>query len=164
MFFFWKRVKRVILAFTRSQSVATILDMFTHRMVQTIQLDALLCVGFIALQCYANWSDLTPFVLLLFWRGRVVSFYDNAYHYGTDPHDGGPPATDAGNPAPDASTTDASTTDASQDGSTECEHTGFPVACGTASCWNCGSDLACCADHALGRCGIAMGAICVPVG
>jgi fatty acid desaturase len=80
-------VKRVVLAFTQNQAVATILDMFTRRMVRAIQFDALLCVGFIALQCYANWSDLTPFILLLFWRGLVVSFYDNAYHYGTDPHD-----------------------------------------------------------------------------
>jgi fatty acid desaturase len=86
-FFLWKRVKRVILAFTQNQAVATILDMFTRRMVETIQFDALLCIGFIALQGYANWSDLTPFVLLFFWRGLVVSFYDNAYHYGTDPHD-----------------------------------------------------------------------------
>lgn len=87
LFFFWKRVKRVVLAFTRSQAVATILDMFTRRMVQTIQFDAVLSVGFIALQCYCNRYDLTPFVLLFFWRGLIVSFYDNAYHYGTDPHD-----------------------------------------------------------------------------
>ena len=87
LFFFWKRVKRVILAFTQNQAVATVLDIFTRRMVETIQFDALLSVGFIALQGYGNRSDLTPFILLFCWRGLVVSFYDNAYHYGTDPHD-----------------------------------------------------------------------------
>jgi fatty acid desaturase len=87
LFFFWKRVKRIVLAFTQNQAVVTILDMFTRRMVQTIQFDAVLSVGFIALQCRFNWSDLTPFVVLFFWRGLIVSFYDNAYHYGTDPHD-----------------------------------------------------------------------------
>jgi fatty acid desaturase len=87
MFFFWKRVRRVILAFTQNRAVATILDMFTRRMVETIQFDAVLSVGFIALQCYCNWDDLTPFVLLFFSRGLIVSFYDNAYHYGTDPND-----------------------------------------------------------------------------
>jgi fatty acid desaturase len=87
LFFFWKRVKRVILAVTQDQSVATILDIFTRRMVRAIQLDALLSVGFIALQAYCSWSDLTAFVLSFVWRGLVVSFYDNAYHYGTDPHD-----------------------------------------------------------------------------
>jgi fatty acid desaturase len=87
LFFFWKRAKRIILAFTRSQAIATILDMFTRRMVQTIQFDAVVSVGFIALQCWCNRHDLTPFVLLFFWRGLIVSFYDNAYHYGTDAHD-----------------------------------------------------------------------------
>jgi fatty acid desaturase len=86
-FFFWKRVKRAILALTQNQAVATILDMITRRMVETIQFDALLCVGFIALEAYCNWHDLTPFVLLFLWRGLLVSFYDNAYHYGTDPND-----------------------------------------------------------------------------
>lgn len=89
LFFFWKRVKRIILAFTQDQAVSTILDMFTRRMVQTIQFDAVLSIGFIALQCWCNRNDLTPFVLLFFWRGLIVSFYDNAYHYGTDPHDAG---------------------------------------------------------------------------
>jgi fatty acid desaturase len=87
LFFFWKRVRRVVLAFTQNQAVATILDMFTRRMVETIQFDAFLSVGFIALQGYCNSSDLTPFILLFFWRGLIVSFYDSAYHYGTDPHD-----------------------------------------------------------------------------
>ncbi len=87
LFFFWKRVRRVILAFTKNQAVATILDTFTRRMVQTIQFDAVLSVGFILAQCLCNWHDLTPFILLFFWRGLIVSFYDNAYHYGTDPHD-----------------------------------------------------------------------------
>lgn len=87
MFFFWKRTKRIILAFTRNQAVATILDMFTRRMVQAIQLDAVLSVGFIIAQCYCNRHDLTPFILLFFSRGLILSFYDNAYHYGTDAHD-----------------------------------------------------------------------------
>ena len=87
MFFFWKRAKRIILAFTQNQAVATILDMFTRRMVQTIQFDAVLSVGFIIAQCYCNRHDLTPFILLFFTRGLIVSFYDNAYHYGTDAHD-----------------------------------------------------------------------------
>jgi fatty acid desaturase len=87
LFFFWKRVRRLILGFTQNHAVATILDMFTRRMVETIQFDAVLSVGFIALQCYCNWSDATSFVLLFLCRGVIVSFYDNAYHYGTDPYD-----------------------------------------------------------------------------
>lgn len=87
LFFFWKRVKRILLAFAQNQAVATILDMFTRRMVQTIQFDAALSVGFIALQCFCNREDLTPFLILFLWRGLILSFYDNAYHYGTDPHD-----------------------------------------------------------------------------
>jgi fatty acid desaturase len=87
LFFFWKRAKRIIMAFAQNEAVATILDMFTRRMVQTIQLDAMLSVGFIALQACCNLSDLTPFFLLFACRGLIVSFYDNAYHYGTDPHD-----------------------------------------------------------------------------
>src|ERR1019366_10009482 len=50
-------------------------------------MDAALCVGFLAAQVYVNWHDLTPLILLFFWRALIVSFYDNAYHYGTDPHD-----------------------------------------------------------------------------
>lgn len=87
LFFFWKRARRIILAFTQNQAVATILDMFTRGMVQTIQFDAMLSVGFIIAQCYCNRHDLTPFILLFFWRGLIVSFYDNAYHYGTDADD-----------------------------------------------------------------------------
>ncbi len=87
LFFFWKRAKRIILAFTRNQAVATILDMFTRRLVKIIQLDAVASLGFIIAQCLCNWYDLTAFILLFLWRGLIVSFYDNAYHYGTDPHD-----------------------------------------------------------------------------
>jgi fatty acid desaturase len=87
LFFFWKRVKRVILAFSQNRAVAATLGMFTRRMVETIQIDAILSVGFIALQAYCNREDLTPFVILFFWRALLVSFYDNAYHYGTDPDD-----------------------------------------------------------------------------
>lgn len=87
LFFFWKRFKRIALAFTQNQAIAIILDMFTRRMVRAIQFDAVLSVGFIALQGWCNWHDLTPFFLLFFWRGLIVSFYDNAYHYGTDAHD-----------------------------------------------------------------------------
>jgi fatty acid desaturase len=87
LFFFWKRAKRLVLAFTQNQAVVIILDMFTRRMVQAIQLDAVASVGFIVLQFWFNRSDLAPFVILFFWRALIVSFYDNAYHYGTDPHD-----------------------------------------------------------------------------
>jgi fatty acid desaturase len=56
-------------------------------MVQTIQLDAFLCVGFFVAQIYMNRMDLWPVLILFLWRGFIVSMYDNAYHYGTDPHD-----------------------------------------------------------------------------
>jgi fatty acid desaturase len=87
VFYGWKRFKRLVIAWTQSKALAAILDLFTRRMVQAIQMDAVLCVGFLVAQVYVNWHDLTPFILLFLWRGLIVSFYDNAYHYGTDPHD-----------------------------------------------------------------------------
>ena len=87
VFFFWKRAKRIITAVSKNQALSAVLNLFTHRMVQVIQLDAFLCVGFIALQVYLNRFDLRPFLILFLWRGLIVSMYDNAYHYGTDPHD-----------------------------------------------------------------------------
>lgn len=89
VFYFWKRFKRLVIAWTQNKVLATILDLFTRRMVQAIQLDALLCLGFLAAQGLANRHDLIPFALLFFSRALIVSFYDNAYHYGTDPHDNG---------------------------------------------------------------------------
>jgi fatty acid desaturase len=86
-FYFWKNFKRLVIAWTQSNALAAIFDLFTRRMVQAIQMDAVLCVGFLAAQIYFNWHALTPFILLFFWRGLIVSYYDNAYHYGTDPHD-----------------------------------------------------------------------------
>lgn len=87
VFFFWKRFKQLVEVITKNRPLMALLDLFTRRMVQAIQLDAVLCVAFIALQVWINRSDLTPFIILFFWRGFIVSFYDNAYHYGTDPHD-----------------------------------------------------------------------------
>ncbi len=87
IFFFWKRFKRLAAAWTQNKALVSILDLFTRRMVQAIQMDAVLCVGFLAAQVYCNRYDLRPFVLLFLWRALIVSFYDNAYHYGTDPHD-----------------------------------------------------------------------------
>ncbi|CAN5128508.1 hypothetical protein BH10PSE7_BH10PSE7_41050 [soil metagenome] len=87
VFFFWKRFKHIVVAWTKDRAVAAILDLFTRRMVQAIQFDAMLCVAWLALQVWLNWSALAPLVVLLLWRGFIVSFYDNAYHYGTDPHD-----------------------------------------------------------------------------
>ncbi len=87
VFFFWKRFKRLIVAWTQNKALAAIFDLFTRRMVQAIQFDAMLCVAFLAAQFYANLHALTPFFVLFFWRGLIVSYYDNAYHYGTDPHD-----------------------------------------------------------------------------
>ncbi len=86
-FYGWKHFKRLVVAWTKSKALGAILDMFTRRMVQAIQMDAVFCVGFLAAQVFFNRRDLTPFVLLFFWRALIVSFYDNAYHYGTDPHD-----------------------------------------------------------------------------
>lgn len=86
-FYFWKNFKRLVIAWTHSKAIAAIFDLFTRRMVQAIQMDAVLCVGFLAAQVYFNWHALTPFILLFFWRALIVSYYDNAYHYGTDPHD-----------------------------------------------------------------------------
>ena len=87
LFYFWKHSKRLVVAWTRNNVLAAILDLFTRRMVHAIQLDALLCLGFLAAQVFCNRHALMPFVLLFFWRALIVSFYDNAYHYGTDPHD-----------------------------------------------------------------------------
>jgi fatty acid desaturase len=87
VFFFWKRVKRLIAARSKNRALVALLDLFTRRMVQAIQFDALLCVAFFAVQIWSNRFDLRPFFILFFWRGFIVSFYDNAYHYGTDPHD-----------------------------------------------------------------------------
>jgi fatty acid desaturase len=88
-FFFWKRSRRFIRRLTQNNAVAAILDLFTKRIVQKIQFDALLCIGWFAAQFYANWSDLRPLIILLLARAFIVSIYDNAYHYGTDPHDAG---------------------------------------------------------------------------
>jgi len=87
VFFFWKRFKRIVIAWSKSQTLPAVLNLFTRRMVQTIQFDAVLCVAFLSAQVYANRADFRPFVILFLWRAFIVSFYDNAYHYGTDPHD-----------------------------------------------------------------------------
>lgn len=50
-------------------------------------MDAVLSVAFIAAQFYANRYDLRPLVILLLARAFIISFYDNAYHYGTDAYD-----------------------------------------------------------------------------
>jgi fatty acid desaturase len=86
-FYFWKHFKRLVAAWTRNRALVAVLDLFTRRMVHAIQMDAILCIGFLGAQVYLNWHALAPFVLLFLWRGLIVSFYDNAYHYGTDPHD-----------------------------------------------------------------------------
>jgi fatty acid desaturase len=89
LFFFWRRSKRLLKRLVRDRAVSAILDLFTRRLVRTIRFDALLCIGWFAAQFYANWSDLRPLLILLFVRAFIVSVYDNAYHYGTDPLDAG---------------------------------------------------------------------------
>lgn len=84
LFFFWARSKRLLKRLARDHTVSAILDLFTRPLV-----DALLCVCWFAAQFYANWGDLRPLIILLFVRAFIVSVYDNAYHYGTDPHDAG---------------------------------------------------------------------------
>ena len=86
-FFFWKRVKCLVAAHSKNRALVALLELFTRRMVQSIQLDAILCVAFFAAQIWFNRYGLWPFFILFFWRGFIVSFYDNAYHYGTDPYD-----------------------------------------------------------------------------
>jgi fatty acid desaturase len=89
LFFFWTRSKRLLKRLTRDHTVSAILDLFTRPLVRMIRFDALLCVCWFAAQFYANWNDLRPLIILLFVRAFIVSVYDNAYHYGTDPHDVG---------------------------------------------------------------------------
>jgi fatty acid desaturase len=86
-FFFWSRSKRFIRRLIKDDTLEAILDLFTRRIVHTIRFDAFLCLGWFALQFYANWSDLRPLLILLLARACIISVYDNAYHYGTDPHD-----------------------------------------------------------------------------
>lgn len=87
LFFFWRGSKRLIRRLVRDDAIAVILDFFTRPVVRRIRFDALLCVAWFAAQFYANWSDLTPLFIALFARAFIVSVYDNAYHYGTDPLD-----------------------------------------------------------------------------
>ena len=86
-FFFWTRSKRLIRRLLQDNALESILDLFTRRVVHTIRFDAFLCLGWFALQVYANWSDIRPLIIILLARAFIISIYDNAYHYGTDPHD-----------------------------------------------------------------------------
>lgn len=86
-FFFWRSFRRALARFAKSDLVEAILDLFSRPMINAIRLDALLCLaifaGFIAL----NRHDLAPVAILFLARALIVSYYDNAYHYGTDPDD-----------------------------------------------------------------------------
>lgn len=88
-FYCWRTFRRFMTRFAASPLVEGILDLFTRPMINIIRLDALLCFAALAALAAINRENLIPVALLLATRAFMVSYYDNAYHYGTDPVDPG---------------------------------------------------------------------------
>lgn len=86
-FFFWRNFRRAMARIVRSDIVEGILDLFTRPMINVIRIDAVLCIGVFAVLIAVNRDDVAPAAILFFTRALIVSYYDNAYHYGTDPSD-----------------------------------------------------------------------------
>jgi fatty acid desaturase len=84
-FFFWSRLRRLA-AVKRSASFSMLLTLFTPRMVNAVRADALASLGLVGVLIYAYWGALLPLALLYGCRALVISYHDNLYHYGTEPH------------------------------------------------------------------------------
>jgi fatty acid desaturase len=89
VFFAWRSTKRALVALTKSDILRAVLDLFTRPIVNAIRIDAVLCALFFVAAIWAGSKALTALALLFIGRAAVVSYYDNAYHYGTDPIDAG---------------------------------------------------------------------------
>ncbi len=87
VFFFWKRFMRLADRWSQGGALSATIRLFTRRLVHTVQFDAVLCTALFAAQIWCNHADIVPFIILFGWRAFIVSFYDNAYHYGNDPSD-----------------------------------------------------------------------------
>jgi fatty acid desaturase len=89
LFFVWRAAKRGLVALTRLDILKGVLDLFTRPIVNAIRIDAALCAIVFAAAIWINIGALVPLLLLFAGRAVMVSYYDNAYHYGTDPVDVG---------------------------------------------------------------------------
>jgi fatty acid desaturase len=87
LFFAWSRAKKAILALAKSDIVKGVLDLFTRPIVNAVRIDALLCALVFAAAIWIARDALAPLAILFAGRAVMVSYYDNAYHYGTDPND-----------------------------------------------------------------------------
>lgn len=83
----WRWTKRLVLRAARVPGLDAVLELFTRPVVNAIRIDAAASFALIAL--IVVWHRDAPGALLalLAVRAFAVSYYDNAYHYGTDPED-----------------------------------------------------------------------------
>jgi fatty acid desaturase len=88
-FFVWRWARRAIAAAANTPSADAMLNLFTRPLVNAIRADAVICLALFATLALWTGPDPWPLLLLFAARALAVSYYDNAYHYGTDPNDAG---------------------------------------------------------------------------
>lgn len=86
-FFLWTRARRFVRQLSKSRDLQSVLDLFTRPVIRAIRIDALIEFALLGVLFWAYGQAFWLLLTLFAARALIVSYYDNAYHYGTDAHD-----------------------------------------------------------------------------